>query len=176
MHKVLKFGLEETLKLERSIRRPGSIAVELKPPRMSVDIAALRVPHSPPAPLPKIFTPHLPCRGARHTSRRLKPLNTPLFISTDAPNPLADPSILTFLQTFPCSFFLSDFPSHIASLSGLRNEYDGVEMRKFLIPFLDAMVVGRSWEVVGTERSTFSRFVQDVLWRTYHGWEIVQRG
>jgi len=37
-------------------------------------------------------------------------------------------------------------------------------------------VVGKAWEVVGTEGSTFSRFVQDVLWRTYHGWEIVQRG
>jgi hypothetical protein len=176
VHEVLRYGSDETLKLERSIRRPGLLDFELRPPSLSVDIAARRVPHPPPTPLPKIFTPHLPCRGAKHTSRRLNPLNTPLFISTDAQDPLTDPSILAFLQTFPCTFFLSDFPTYTTSLDTLRNEHDGVHMRDFLIPILDAMVVGKAWEVVGTEGSTFSRFVQDVLWRTYHGWEIVQRG
>jgi hypothetical protein len=62
------------------------------------------------------------------------------------------------------------------SLDTLRNEYDGVYMHNFWTPVLDAMVVEKSWGVVGTEGSTFSQFVQDVLWRTYHGWEIVQRG
>ena len=173
---VLRYGLDETFKLERSIGRLGLPNIELQAPNLPVDSAARRVPHPPQAPLPKVFTPHLPCRGAKHTSRMLKPLNTPLFISTDAQDPLTDPSIRVFLRTFPCTFFLSDFPTYTASLDALRNEYDGVYMREFLIPILDAMVVGKAWEVVGTEGSTFSRFVQDVLWRAYHGWEIVQRG
>jgi hypothetical protein len=176
VHEVLNFGPEETLRLERRIRRPNSADIELRPPQIPPDYAALRVPHPPVEAPPKIFTPHLPCRGARYTTHQLKPLNIPLFISTDAQDPFSDPSILAFMQTFPCTFFLSDFPSQTASLNELRNKYDGVEMRKFLVPFLDAMVVGKAWQVVGTEGSTFSRFVQDVLWRTYHGWEIVQRG
>ena len=53
---------------------------------------------------------------------------------------------------------------------------DGVPLGRFLMPFLDAMVVGQAWQVVGTEQSTFSAFVTDVLWRRYHGFEIVQRG
>ena len=176
VHEVLGYGSDETLKLERSIRRSRSLDLELRPPSLSVDVATRRVPHPPPPRLPKIFTPHLPCRGAKHTSRHLKLLNTPLFISTDAKDPFSDPAILVFLQTFPCTFLLSDFLTYTASLNMLRNGYDGVYMRDFLIPILDAMVVGKAREVVGTEGSTFSRFVQDVLWRTYHGWEIVQRG
>lgn len=173
LHKVLNFGSEETLRLEHQMRRHNSY---LEPPHFPVDYAALRVPHPPVESLPKIFTPHLPCRGARYTSHHLKPLNIPLFISTDAQDPFTDSSILIFMQTFPCTFFLSDFPSYMASLNELRNGYDGVDMREFLTPFLDAMVVSKAWQVVGTEGSTFSRFVQDVLWRTYHGWDIVQRG
>ena len=176
MYEVLRYESDDILKLERSIRPPGPADVELRPPRLSVDIPARRVPHPPLAPLPKFFTPHLPCRGTRHTSHHLQPLNIPLFISTDAQGPLTDPSILAFLKIFPCTFFLSDFPTHTAALDKLKNGYDSVYMRDFLIPILDAMVVGKAWEVVGTEGSTFSRFVQDVLWRTYHGWEIVQRG
>jgi hypothetical protein len=173
VHEVLRYGSDETLKLERSIRRLG---FELQPPELSVDVAARRVPHPHAGRLPTVFTPHLPCRGTKHTSRHLKLLNAPLFISTDAADPFKDSAILLFLKTFPCIFFLSDFEAHTAPLNSLRNGHDGVYMRDFLIPILDAMVVGKAWEVVGTEGSTFSRFVQDVLWRTYHGWEIVQRG
>jgi GDP-fucose protein O-fucosyltransferase len=176
VHEILGYESDETLKLEHNIRLPRTLNVKLQPPSLSVDVAARRVPHPPLARLPKIFMPHLPCRGAKHASRRLKPLNIPLFISTDAKDPLNDPAIIAFLQTFPCTFFLSDFPTYTATLSVLKNGYDGVHMRDFLIPILDAMVVGKARDVVGTEGSTFSRFVQDVLWRTYHGWEIVQRG
>jgi hypothetical protein len=176
VHEILRYGSDETLMLERSIRPPGSPDVELRPPILSVDIPAGRVPHPPIAQLPEVFTPHVACRGVKHTSPRFNLLNTPLFISTDAKDPSSDPAISVFLQTFPCTFFLSDFPTHAAPLNTLKNAYDGVHMRDFLIPILDAMVVGKAWCVVGTEGSTFSRFVQDVLWRTYHGWEIVQRG
>lgn len=174
MNQVLGFGTAETLGMERD--SSPAAALELPPPRLPVDLAARKVLHPQPVSLPKIFTPHISCRGTRHRLRRLLPLNAPLFISTDASDPLTDPSLQLFRLTFPCTFFLSDFATFTASLDGLRNEWDGVEMRDFAIPFLDAMVVGKAWAVVGTEGSTFSRFVEDVLWRTYHEWEIVQRG
>ena len=80
------------------------------------------------------------------------------------------------MRTFPCSFFLEHFEEHTRPLLELRNEADGVALGGFLMPFLDAMVAGHGWEVVGTEQSTFSAFVCDVLWRRYHGYDIVQRG
>ena len=78
----------------------------------------------------------------------------------------------------PCSFFLSDpyFTSHLAPLDALRNEHDGLLLRPFLEPMVDAMVVSRAVGVVGTEGSTFSQFVEDVLWRVYHGMDIASRG
>lgn len=175
VHEVLRYGTDETLKLENKTRHANQDpSSNMKPPRLPLDLPSRRTPHPPLPPLPKIYTPHIACRGTLHTSPRLRSLNVPLFISTDAHDPASDPSFAPFLRTFPCTFFLSDFPSQTAL--HLRNAYDGVQMRKFLIPFLDAMVVGKAREVVGTERSTYSRFVQDVLWRTYNGWEIVQRG
>ena len=171
---VLRFSTDDTLKLENETRQ-ANLNSNLKPPRLPLDLPSRRTSHPPLPPLLKIYTPHIACRGTLHTSSRLRFLNIPLFISTDAHDPASDPSFALFLRTFPCTFFLSDFPSQTASLH-LRNNYDGIQMRKFLIPFLDAMVVGKAREVVGTEGSTYSRFVQDVLWRTYNGWEIVQRG
>ena len=171
---VLRFSTDDTLKLENETRL-ANLNSNLKPPRLPLDLPSRRTSHPPLPPLLKIYTPHIACRGTLHTSSRLRFLNIPLFISTDAHDPASDPSFALFLRTFPCTFFLSDFPSQTASLH-LRNNYDGIQMRKFLIPFLDAMVVGKAREVVGTEGSTYSGFVQDVLWRTYNGWEIVQRG
>jgi hypothetical protein len=105
----------------------------------------------------------------------MEPLNTPLFISTDVKHPLEDPVMAIFLNTFPCTFFLSDFRNLTAPLDKLRNE-DRVRLKQYFLPFLDAMVVAKAWAVVGTEGSTFSQFGHDVLWRTYHGRQIVQRG
>ena len=107
---------------------------------------------------------------------KLQTLNVPLFVASDAHSPSVNPHLSRFMRTFPCSFFLEDFPDHTRPLGALRSETDGVPLGRFLMPFLDAMVVGQAWQVVGTEQSTFSAFVTDVLWRRYHGFEIVQRG
>ncbi|KAK7057444.1 hypothetical protein R3P38DRAFT_2598739 [Favolaschia claudopus] len=116
------------------------------------------------------------CRGRRHTSAHLARLNQPLFISTDAKNPASDPLFSGFLRTFPCAFFLSDFDIYLKELDHLWNGYDGTLLRSFLIPLLDASVVGRAWAVAGTDGSTFSQFIQDVLWTQRHGLGIVERG
>jgi len=170
VHLVLKVPVNEALALERLLpnaRSPGAI---LQPPWVSDALTTVGTPIPlPPDDLPSLLS----CRGQKHASTWLKPLNTPLFISTDAKHAFKDPTIAVFLDTFPCTFFLSDFTSLRTSLGKLQ---DGVLMDDQFLPFLDAMVVGKAWAVVGTEGSTFSRFVLDVLWRTYHGKEILQRG
>ncbi|OBZ71038.1 hypothetical protein A0H81_09269 [Grifola frondosa] len=176
LHFALKFSKADTLALEQRLFSHDVSAEFSSPPHIALDIPALRVPHPTLDPLPGSATPSLACPGALHTEVHLLPLNTPLFISTDALYPRSDPLLARFRQTFPCTFFLADFSAHTRALDALLNGIDGVTLAPFLLPFLDAMVVGRAWEVVGTEGSTFSAFVQDVLWRTYHGWDIVQRG
>ncbi|TDL29021.1 hypothetical protein BD410DRAFT_695414, partial [Rickenella mellea] len=119
---------------------------------------------------------HLRCQRPPHTDPHLIPLNIPLFISTDAPEPSAHEALRLFYDTFPCTFTLSDVPEQLALLDNLQSGYDGLMLRDFAIPFLDAMVAAKADDVVGTEGSTFSQFVEDVLWMQYHGWDIVQRG
>lgn len=146
------------------------------PPQINVDKPALRAPHPDPPPLPQAPRASLACRRRPHAQPHLQQFNIPLFIATDSPFPHTNPLLLRLTRTFPCTYFLSDFPDETRTLVDLVNERDDVPLGQFLMPFLDAMVAGRAWGVVGTERSTFSAFVTDVLWRTYHGWDIVQRG
>jgi hypothetical protein len=116
------------------------------------------------------------CRQAVHDHPHLASLNTPLYISTDAENPREDPSFSVFLRTFPCVLFISDFQVQLEPLSKIKNKNDGLRLARFVLPFLDAMIVGHASAIVTTEGSTFSRYVEDVLWRVNHGGNIVQRG
>ena len=122
--------------------------------------------------------PHAHCFGQPHTDPRLFRLNTPLFVATDAPDPRTDVRLALLLSSFPCTFFLSDpsFATSLAPLDRLRNPLDGLRLRPFLEPIVDAMVVAHGDRVVGTEGSTFSHFVQDVLWRVYRGLDVVSKG
>lgn len=199
VHAVLGFSIQDTLALEKTVvlsggdssgsssllsdlasglesGSAGDAVAMLAPPRIPLDIPALRVPHPPLPALKPAINLSLACPGALHTSPALAPLNTPLFIASDVAAPRADPLLAHFTRTFPCAFFLGDFRVQTAPLDALLSGADGVGLRPFLTPFLDAMIVGRAWAVVGTEQSTYSAFVGDVLWRTYHGFEIVQRG
>ncbi|KAJ7718006.1 hypothetical protein DFH07DRAFT_860711 [Mycena maculata] len=167
VHDILQFNVSETSHFERAFHVFPSNETD---PSVANDFSRPRFPPS------GFSSRNLRCRGHRHSSPGMDRLNSPLFISTDVRNPIADPTFSSFLRTFPCTFFLSDFTLHIQRLDKLQNEYDGTTMRPFLVPLLDAMVVGRAWAVAGTEGSTFSRFIQDVLWRRHHGLDIVERG
>ena len=116
------------------------------------------------------------CRGEPHTDPDLERLNIPLFIATDSKDPHADEHLSLFRRTFPCVFFLGDFPQEVESIASIRDTISGMEIGSMLVPFLDAMVVARAARVVGTPHSTFSWYVQDVLWRVNHGLDIVERG
>ena len=110
-----------------------------------------------------------------HTDPDLERLNIPLFIATDSEDPNTDEHLNLFRQTFPCVFFLGDFPREVEQVATIRDPVSGVEIGNMLVPFLDAMVVARAARVVGTPHSTFSWYVQDVLWRLNHGLDIGER-
>ncbi|KAJ7124975.1 hypothetical protein C8R44DRAFT_668907 [Mycena epipterygia] len=167
VHEILQFNVSETLHFERTFK--VSTSIESLAPRVADNSLS-------PLPLADFSTGNLRCRGHRHPSAGMDRLNSVLFISTDVKELATDPLFAGFLRTFPCTFFLSDFGVHSQRLNSLHNEYDGTAMKPFLLPLLDAMVVGRAWRVAGTDGSTFSRFIQDVLWRRYHGLDIVERG
>ena len=114
------------------------------------------------------------CRGDLHTDD-LERLNVPLFIATDSKDPYTDEHFVLFRKTFPCLFFLGDFPQDLEPISSIRDPISGVVIGDMLVPFLDAMVVARAARVVGTPHSTFSWYVQDVLWRVNHGLDIEER-
>ena len=116
------------------------------------------------------------CKGPLHTAPGRRALNAPVYVATDARAAGLDAHVWRFVRTFPCAFFLEDFAEQTRPLDALRSEVDGVPLGPFLRPFVEAMVAGQAWQVVGTEGSTFSGFVMDVLWRKYHGFQIVQRG
>ena len=115
------------------------------------------------------------CKGKLHTDPDLERLNVPLFIATDSKDPHTDEHLSLFRQTFPCIFFLGDFPQELERIGSIRDPISGMEIGNMLVPFLDAMVVSRATRVVGTPHSTFSWYVQDVLWRVNHGLDIVER-
>jgi len=115
------------------------------------------------------------CGGKLHTEPDLERLNSPLFIATDSKNPYSDEHLSLFRRTFPCIFFLGDFPQELEPIAGIRDPMSGMEIGSMLMPFLDAMVVARAARIVGTPHSTFSWYVQDVLWRINHGLDIKER-
>ena len=116
------------------------------------------------------------CKGKLHTDPDLERLNVPLFIATDSKDPHTNEHLSLFRQTFPCLFFLGDFPQELEPIASFHDPISGMEIGDMLVPFLDAMVLARAARVVGTPHSTFSWYVQDVLWRVNHGLDIKERG
>jgi hypothetical protein len=116
------------------------------------------------------------CRGYLHTDPSLAIFNLPLFVSTDIVDPEAHPDLEGLLRTFPCTYFLHDFAHQTRRLDSLKSGVDGLRLKKYVLPFIDAMVAGHADAFVGTNGSTYSGFIEDVLWPTYHGQEIRQRG
>ncbi|KAA1477654.1 hypothetical protein DENSPDRAFT_748315, partial [Dentipellis sp. KUC8613] len=185
-YKLLTRRLGLTLDEAFAIEQHFVPSAETEPPILFPDRASQWSYEVPPL---QLSPPKLVCPRPLHTAPNLLRFNIPLFISTDAAEPHSDPLLALFHHTFPCTFFLSDILSSripappdtahwpgVAELEHLVSSYDGVPLKPFLLPFMDAVVVAHAWGVAGTDLSTFSGFVEDVLWRKYHGWDIVQRG
>ncbi|PPQ93668.1 hypothetical protein CVT25_012727 [Psilocybe cyanescens] len=109
------------------------------------------------------------CRSSRHHERKYHLLNVPIYVATDLKTPEMHPAMSIFRQTFPCMFFLDDFKKEMIPLENLISPYDGVNLLPFVLPFVDALVLGKALKVVGTEGSTFSKFVTEILWSNSTG-------
>lgn len=93
-------------------------------------------------------------------------------MATDALDPRTHSALGIFVATFPCLYFLADIHNVAKVLGGVVNPLDASPMTRFLLPFLDALVASKAASVVGTPESTFSRYVEDILWPTEHGIDI----
>jgi hypothetical protein len=115
------------------------------------------------------------CAGKQHQARELVPLNVPLFVATDVEDALA---LAPLRAAFPCTVLLRDLEDvpEMSMLNRLVSAEDGVLLAPFLAPLLDAAIVARAWAIVGTKGSTFSTYVEDLLWPLEHGHQIAQRG
>jgi hypothetical protein len=119
--------------------------------------------------------PRIKCAGKRHVAPVLVPLNVPLFVATD----VEDAIVLAPLRAaFPCTILLRDLSDvpEVRMFDRLVSVEDGVPLAPFLAPLLDAAIMGHAWAVVGTEGSTFSTYVEGLLWRLEHGHQIAERG
>ena len=174
VHGILGLSVERALQLEFdsgiSEKSPWSRQFERY---MSSSNSPIHLPfeHSPSA---GDFDP-TNCRGELHTDPDLERLNVPLFVATDSRDPYTEEHFGLFRKTFPCLFFLGDFPQDVEPIASIRDPITGAVIGDMLVPFLDAMVVARAARVVGTPHSTFSWYVQDVLWRVNHGLDIEER-
>jgi hypothetical protein len=115
------------------------------------------------------------CAGKQHVAPELVSLNVPLFVATDVEDALA---LAPLRAAFPCTILLRDLSDvpEVRMLDRLVNGEDGVPLAPFLAPLLDAAIMGHAWAVVGTEGSTFTTYVEGLLWRLEHGHQIAQRG
>ncbi|GAA5881756.1 hypothetical protein JCM3774_000864 [Rhodotorula dairenensis] len=123
----------------------------------------------------------------------LAPLNTPLYIATDSRRPTSDANLAPFFRWFPCTFLLGDFSATGASAANEVNDepivelvrlagghasedakssttanrwisdWDGADLGRFLLSFLEAEIAARAVRVLGTHQSTFSGYTTTVL-------------
>jgi len=164
-------GSTDIYELERLLVPTNAL---VPPPRVplvqSVRLSAMHLPEASMAGERRIK-----CAGKQHVEPELAPLNVPLFVATDVEDALA---LAPLRAAFPCTILLRDLSDvpEVRMLDRLVSAEDGVPLAPFLAPLLDAAIMGRAWAVVGTEGSTFSTYVEGLLWRLEHGRQIAQRG
>jgi hypothetical protein len=173
IHQFLNLTLDETLRLEKLV-----LDTEL-----DMEISLLNSPKHVPLNDTERSALDLASRSACPRSRIQPPTqsllgsNTPLlYIATDLRDSRNHPLLLRFRAFFPCSFDLSDFSFQLALLDQLVNPVDGVPLRRHFLPFVDALVASKALRVAGTRGSTFSYYIEDILWRHNHDLPIKQRG
>ena len=93
---------------------------------------------------------------SRHPMGRNNPFlqTLPLYIATDV-DPIRHPAFKPFFRTFPCIYFLSSFEDPMKTLKQVRTPFGTRSLGPYLIPLLDALVVGNSAGMIGTPNSTF---------------------
>ncbi|KAF9476370.1 hypothetical protein BDN70DRAFT_863382 [Pholiota conissans] len=162
LHDVLALSIPDICKLELSFGTQASSSCILG--RAGSD-SSTPTPIGSPKTLFSVPSPlETDCMGNRYLKQQYHQLNVPLYVATDLSTPRTHPLLNIFRQTFPCIFFLEDFKSELAPLKQVTSPYDAVQLYNFILPYVDALVAGNALKVVGTEGSTFSKFIEDILW------------
>ncbi|KAG0046125.1 hypothetical protein BGZ83_008665 [Gryganskiella cystojenkinii] len=99
-----------------------------------------------------------------------------IFMATDIHQPRHSPLLKDYLNEFPCTMFLSDFPESVEILGKISNPADNIHMISYLIALMDANLAAKGREFVGTEKSTFSLYIMIHLWPEYHPGRGVPEG
>ncbi|KAI9146523.1 hypothetical protein BKA69DRAFT_1024206 [Paraphysoderma sedebokerense] len=112
-------------------------------------------------------------------SGKLSEENILIYLATDAKSPEADDDFRLLFETFPCVFSLSTFWDYLdpiihptresfppSNTSPLQSEFFSSnppifppQIYKFLIPMLDQLVPSNAAGFIGTEGSTFSKYI-----------------
>ena len=133
----------------------------------------------PPTTLP--LSRSLSCRGRLHPADSpLAPLNTPVFVATDARAPATLAPFAPFFAHLPCLFTLDDFASTsplnnnepVAELAALASdawvsEWDGLPLARHFFGLADAMTAAKGDAFLGTPASTFSEYAKSILHNHY---------
>lgn len=119
-------------------------------------------------------SPSLSCpSGLYPPSSPLAPLNTPLYVATDAHFPRKDELLELFRNTFPCIFFLGDFKetnsindARVEPLGFMETSVDkqGEPLGRFLEPFVEAEVVAKAKIAVGSTSYLFLPTFIIMMW------------
>ncbi|KAG0075732.1 hypothetical protein BGZ92_002756 [Podila epicladia] len=91
-----------------------------------------------------------------------------VFMATDLHHPRQSPMLARYLELFPCTMFLSDFPRALMLLDNIRNPVDGVHMLPYMIALMDANMAAKGREFQGTDKSTFTAYITNHLWPEHH--------
>jgi hypothetical protein len=86
---------------------------------------------------------------------------TTIYIATDIRNARTNPLLSKFFNTFPCVFLLDDFKPELSELkSGF---HDDKPLIPYMIPMLDLLVSSHGHTFYGTNSSTFSRYIEQMM-------------
>ncbi|KAL1915068.1 uncharacterized protein VTP21DRAFT_7773 [Calcarisporiella thermophila] len=107
------------------------------------------------------------CRPASHPNLNGN-INLRIFIATDASNPEKNPLLRKMFNTFPCVFTLSDFEADLDVIKNYRNKKEKINMAKYLVPMLDAIISASGHSFMGTKDSTFSSYIERQLHPIYN--------
>ncbi|KAF9357640.1 hypothetical protein BGX26_003372 [Mortierella sp. AD094] len=98
-----------------------------------------------------------------------QPAGSPfVFLSNDVHHPRSSPILSDFLDEFPCTMVLSDFPQSVELLDIIYNPVDNIHMLPYMIALMDANMAAKGRDFFGTENSTFSAYISYHLWPEYH--------
>jgi hypothetical protein len=129
----------------------------------------------------------------RHFNGRRSPFlqELPLYVATDV-DPTRHPAFKPLFRTIPCIYFLSSFRDAVKTLKQVHTTFGTENLGPYLIPFLDALVVGNSAGMIGTPNSTFrymyylclftvltssnpsSGYIAGILWPVLHGLPVTR--